>query len=100
MKRIRFNQFLLRLKTAWRVISKPKSGWLLISLDKFKIESLLKGEDTDPQITYHRIQPYVVMLMIKAAADSQSDIDMVLMKAEFEAEAELFSKKSSKRDKL
>jgi hypothetical protein len=42
---------------------------------------------------YHGLQPYVVQRMINQCSTVKDDIDMMLDKAQFEAEAELHNRK-------
>lgn len=90
MKRIRFNQFLIRLKTAWKILTKPSRSWVLISLENRDLRSMISEKDFDIDLGWHKLQPYTMYRLIEATMIDKDDL--ILMKAEFQAEAELYSK--------
>lgn len=90
MKKIRFYQFLTRLKTAWKILTKPSRSWVLISLQKRDLRAMISEDDFDIGLVWHRLQPYTMYRLIDATMVDQEDL--ILMKAEFQAEAELYSK--------
>lgn len=57
----------------------------------------LKGEDVTMDFSYHKLQEYNFYDLIKKIADSKDDVDMMLGKAAFEAEAEEYAKVKSKK---
>jgi hypothetical protein len=55
--------------------------------------NLFSDEDFDVEVMYYGLQPYVVQRMINQCSTVKDDIDMMLDKAQFEAEAELHNRK-------
>lgn len=98
MKEIRFNQFMLRVKTAWKILTNPKHAWVLISLEKRDLRAMIAGEDFDIGLVWHKLQPYTMYKLIDSTMVDPEDL--ILMKAEFQAESELYYKKSDKRERL
>lgn len=85
--KIRLAKFKTRLIACWHILSKKKKHWVLIDVDDKNLVELFKGNDFYADVLYHGVQPYVYYKMIKMVADSQTDVDMICAKAEFEAEA-------------
>ena len=79
-------RFWIKLKLMW-VISK-NSHIVILTLDEESVRSLFSGKGKfDVNVSYLGMQPYLNYKLIKILADSKTDIDMILMKAKFEAEA-------------
>lgn len=97
MVRARIQQLILRFKNSMGDTYQTQDRLTLISLENYEIARLLKGEKIYPKINYHRLELYSLMIMLKAAAGSQDDIDMAPMRAQFQAEADLFIKKEGSK---
>lgn len=50
---------------------------------------MLKGDDFEVNEYYHKLQPYNVLFIKKTISDNIDEVDLALMKAQFQAEAEL-----------
>jgi hypothetical protein len=61
--------------------------------------NLFSDEDFDVEVMYYGLQPYVVQRMINQCSTVKDDVDMILDKAQFEAEAELHSHKQQNNGK-
>jgi hypothetical protein len=60
--------------------------------------NLFSDKDFEVEVMYHGLQPYVVQRMINQCSTVKDDIDMMLDKAKFEAEAELHNRKKKPND--
>jgi len=89
-----FKLFLYRLEAAWTILFSPKLHWILLSLDNEQFIKLFKQEGIELNFRYHRLQEYNFYDIVKRLAEQKDDIDMMLGKAEFEAEAEEYSKRN------
>lgn len=82
-------QFWYRLTLGLRIIFSPKAKWVFIRITDEGFRALLTGEgDVDMKYSYHRLQEYNVWQLIQSMGDTKDEIDMMLMKAEFEAKAQ------------
>ena len=63
--------------------------WVILNLDEVNLVELLKDNDFEVDATYHGIQPYILHKMIERVSQDKDEIDMLLEKSAFEAEAEL-----------
>lgn len=88
----RINQLRIRIQTAFKILFNPKKSWVILYMDHSDIVKQLSGEEYDVPMTYHRMQLYGVYTTIKNVADSISETDYILMKAEFQAQSELYQK--------
>lgn len=91
--KIKLLKFKSRLLVAYRILFRKYDHWLIINVDKDNLIKLLKDEDFETDGYYHGIQPYVYFKMVERVASSKDEIDMMLEKAKFEAEASLLTKK-------
>lgn len=75
------------LRAVFRMLFSGRRHWVLIDIDKKNLTDLLSGKDHDIGVTWHQLHPYLALLLIKGVANTKTDIDMICMKAEFEAKA-------------
>lgn len=87
MNNFSWQYFLLRLKTAYRILFKPKRMWFFFETSNDQLHQLLENQSFEIDIKYYRSQPYIVQLFLNRCAKTPDE--MILMKAEFEAEAHL-----------
>jgi hypothetical protein len=80
-------KFVTRLRVAFKILFGRRKHWAMINISKENLVELLKGNEFDVDVFYHGIQPYVFYKLIKCVSNSKDDIDMMLDKAKFEAEA-------------
>lgn len=62
--------------------------WVLIRIDRNKLKKHLKDEPYEVDMIYHKLQKYNVLKMCKDICDQIPEEEWILMKAEFEGEAE------------
>jgi hypothetical protein len=83
---------ILRLKICWNVLFGKYKHYLLINIDKPNLIKLLEDEPFQIDGFHCGLQPYTYFKIIKSLAATKDDIDMVLDKAQFEADAIVHSK--------
>lgn len=83
------NKLKIKLTVIWKIISNQYQHFAVLNLTEEQLVNLFSDEDFDVEIMYHGLQPYVVHRMINQCSTVKDDIDMLLDKAQFEAEAEL-----------
>lgn len=87
---LRIYQFFIRLNVCYKLLFRKYKHWVVFNLDDENLAKLLKEEeDFDVDATYCYLQPYIISQMVKHMAMNKSDVDLVLDKATFEAEAEI-----------
>jgi hypothetical protein len=88
-------QFLYRLKIACTILFTPKGRWVFLRIDEEGFNSLLVGDgrDVDVKISFHRMQEYNMWHLIRSAGATKDEVDMMLEKAKFEAQAQEYSEK-------
>lgn len=85
-----FGQLVIRLRVCWRILSQEYGSWVLLSPDDKNMHALLDDKpDVTVRVSYHRMQWYNVMTLLRVSADAFTPEDLILGKAQFEAEAEL-----------
>jgi len=92
----KLNQLCYRLKVAWKIIVNPNLHWVFISLTNEEFLNYLKNDDIDISFSYHKLQEYNAWDIIKKVAECKDDVDMILGKAQFQAEAEEHYKSKNK----
>jgi len=85
---------LYRIRAAWKILFSPNLHWILISVSREEFIKHLKGEEVTMDFSYHKLQEYNFYDLIKKIGDQKDDVDMMLGKAAFEAEAEEYSKRN------
>lgn len=93
-KRFFTTTFKIRLKTAWNILTGKHKRWLLISLKDEDFEKMKEDKTFSFTFAHSKIVPYLYFKMLKQIADSKSDIDIILDKAQYEAELEIKTKKN------
>ena len=91
------NTFLHKLIVMWKILTNKYQHIILISLDKKNLENLLLDKDVAIDTYLIRLRPYIFHKIIREIADSRSDIDLALDKAEFEAESLLYTQNNKKK---
>lgn len=86
-------KFKIRLHAAYRILFRKYNHWVILNVSDENLIKLLKDEDFDTDMLYHGVQPYVFYRIIKMVSNSKDDIDMVLDKAKFEADATEYKRK-------
>jgi hypothetical protein len=77
----------VRIIAAYRILFRKYNHWVILDVNDENLVKLLKNESFDADILYHGVQPYIYYKMIKMVGNSKDDIDMLLDKAKFEADA-------------
>lgn len=83
-------KLMIRLKVCFRILTMKDRHWFVYAIDEQNLIELIKGADFNVSVMYHGLQTYQVKLIIKAISDSIDDIDMILAKADFEANCQLW----------
>lgn len=79
--------FKLRLILVFKILFKPKFRGIFIEISEKDFEDLLTGEDFNINLDYFNLRKYLVGLLFERL-EIPAD-EMVLLKAEFEAEVDL-----------
>lgn len=92
--KVQIGKFWYRLKVATKILCNPKLRWIFISIDEEGFRALLTGSsDVEANMSYHRMQEYNMWHLIQSLGSTKDDIDMMLMKAEFEAKAQEYAER-------
>lgn len=79
-----------KLKLVWNVLFRYEH-FIVLNLNKDDLMRLLMDEDFDIEGEYIGLRPYLVYRILKSHASLKDDNDMILMKAEFEANVEIWT---------
>lgn len=79
----------VKLIVIWKIISNQYKHFVVLNLYEEDLVNLFSDEDFEVEAIYHGLQPYVVQRIINQCSTVKDDIDMMLDKAQFEAEAQL-----------
>jgi hypothetical protein len=74
--------FIIRARIAWKILSKPKAHFFIVTLSEEALEAQFTGEDALVDIETHRLQMYNVRL---ACSSISSDFDVESEFREFDA---------------
>ena len=80
-------KFILRIVATKRIWVGSQKHFFLISMDKKNLIELVKDEDFEVNLLTHGMRDYNVVKVVKKIADNYDNEDMILMKAEYEANA-------------
>ncbi len=83
------SKFKIKLTVIWKIITNQYKHFAVLNLTQEQLINLFSDEDFEVEVMYHGLQPYVVQRMINQCSTVKDNIDMMLDKAQFEAEAEL-----------
>lgn len=87
----------VRLYAAGRILFRPKERFILLRIDEKNLEKMVVIDqchdrpdfsEIDVDFSYHRLQLYNVYKLLKVVADQIDPDELVLMKADYEVEAE------------
>lgn len=87
------NKFAVKLNILWKIVTNQYKHFVVLDISQEHMINLFSDEDFDVEVMYYGLQPYVVQRMINQCSTVKDDVDMMLDKAKFEAEAELHSRK-------
>lgn len=87
-----------RLKMAYRILTSKKQSFIVIDINHDNLVNLITDKEVEFNLSYFRFHPYLAFKMIKWVASYRDDLDMILEKAAFRAEAEIMQQ--SKNGKL
>jgi hypothetical protein len=86
--KIFLNKLWVRIYTAWWVITHPKAHWVLINITKDNLINLIQEKPLEElDLTYHGLVNYNIYMICKNIHESRDEIDYILDKAQFEANA-------------
>lgn len=85
--------FWIRVRVAFTILFSPRQHWVLFKISSDDLLKSIVTEEVNAEVTYHRMHEFNVLRIARAIASEYDDTDMVLLKAQFEAEAELFKSK-------
>lgn len=88
--------FVVRLKTAYEILFHPDKHWALIKLTPSEFVKSIGSGDYEVEIMMHRMVKYNVMKIMKDTANSRDDVDFLLDRANYEADAIEYAKSKGK----
>jgi hypothetical protein len=82
-----FFKLRIRLAVAYKILFRKYDHWAILNVDQENFVKMVKEEPFNVDISYHGVQPYGVHQIVRAVAKSKDEIDIILDKAQFEADA-------------
>ena len=89
-------KFKIRVKTAYRILTKKYTNWAIISIKENDLGPLLEDKSYGIYITTHGLHEYAFYKLIKSVSAQKDSTDMLLDRAKFQAESELFTDEKNK----
>ncbi len=86
------NKLYIRLRVCYRILFRKYNHWALLNVKEEDFIKLLTGQEFTIDADIHGLHKYNLLKLIKQAAESYDEIDMLLEKTAFEAEAGLNKK--------
>jgi len=93
------NKFWIRIRTCWYILTGKYKHWYLTHIDDENLKVFFKKGQYEIEVVYHGIRPYIFKTLVKHYAKSIDDVDMILEKATFDAEYELWLREQKKKKK-
>ena len=90
---IKLGNILIRLKMVYKILFK-NSHIILIDVDRENLVKILKDEDFEAKYSYAKLQPYLIAKIFDGLSNMHDDVDLILMKAEFQAKSEEYHKEN------
>jgi hypothetical protein len=92
MKKSRINKLKTKLRACFQILFGHRH-WFMVSLDTENLKKLISEDDFRATVLYHGLVKYNVDTICKKNVDGIDEIDWILEKAKFEAEAEYHKNK-------
>lgn len=90
------HKFITKIKIIWRILTNQYPHFVLLSVDKKNLVNLIEDKEVDVNIGYVGLRPYLFFKLIQESGKIKSEIDMILDKAQFEADAIEYANKNKK----
>lgn len=90
--KIKLFHFKIKMQACFRIIFGHKH-WFLISLDSENLMKLIAEDDFEAKLLYHGMVRYNVKRVCKNVVCDMDDVDWILEKAQFEADADEYIKR-------
>lgn len=88
MKKSKIYKLKIKLLACYRILF-GHEHWFIVSLDTKNLKKLVSEDDEiEANILYHKLVKYNVNMLCKKIVENIDEIDWILEKAKFEAEAE------------
>ena len=87
---------ILRIKACWNILTQKKKHWVMLSVSEQDLIKLIKNEDVEIEITYHKMQKFTYTKLIKMYGDHFDEVDMLQEQLRYELKAEQFAKRKVK----
>lgn len=87
-RKIKIEKFKIRITTCYKILFVWKH-WFIAPISEQQLRDYFMDKDVEFTFTKHGLQNYNVFAIIKGIANQKDDIDMALMKADFEAQAQI-----------
>ena len=82
----------LRLNMAKNVLFGHSHSMILIDINNDNLIKLVKGNAVEFKISVYKLHPYLAFKSIKLISSTKDDLDMILDKAQFQADTEIYLK--------
>ena len=89
-------KFSIKVKIAYRILTQKYTNWAIISIDKKDLGPLLEDKSYGIYITTHGLHEYAFYKLIKSVSAQKDNVDMLLDRAKFQAESELYTDEKNK----
>lgn len=88
-------KLLVKLTVIWKIITNQYQHFAILNVTEKQLVNLFSDEDFEVDVMYSGLQPYVVQRLINQCSTVKDSIDMMLDKAQFEAEAEIHKRQKN-----
>ena len=88
----KLNLLWIRISIAYKILFKPKTHWFFLSMTTEQLTKMLGGDGLEAELMTHRMLKYNVDCVVDIIHSQKDDVDRILDKARFEAEATLYKK--------
>jgi hypothetical protein len=81
-------RILVRITTAWRILTGVNKHWFFISLTTDELKKSLNNEDLTISVVAHKLQKFNVLSIMNGVIENLHSEDLLLERMKFEAGAE------------
>lgn len=86
--------YLYRLQLAWKILSGKHKHYVYVGVKGDQFRQMIEADDFsgDANVSYGGMQAYHSIRLLQCVGDCYDETDLILFKAEFQAEVELRQK--------
>lgn len=99
MNKIKLKKIIQRIHTAYLIATGQHRHCVVLNLTTRDLSNMIRGEHFEVEMQYFGHQQYTFLLLMETIGKGIDDTEMILEKAKFQSESELYSLSKLKAQK-